>query len=99
MTCYDRGRRVWFETSPCVTVEGTVHDMFIYDRMTFYVLRYQAGDEPAFVVRRPGQFSWERPHNRELELLNKMVNISPVLAPDFTIDDYNEGKPWPRRSE
>ena len=65
MSGYDRGRRVWFETAPCVTVEGQVHDMFIYNRMTFYVLRYQAGDEPAFVVRQLGQFRWEGQMQRQ----------------------------------
>ena len=82
MSCYDRGRRVWFETAPCVTAEGQVHDIFTYDRLTFYVLRYQAGDEPAFVVRRPGQFSWDYP--REIDI------------PDFSIEDYNAGRPWPK---
>ena len=57
MDCYDRGRRVSFEIAPGVTVEGQVHDMFTYRRVTYYVLRYQAGDEVAFVVRRPGQFA------------------------------------------
>ena len=61
MACYDIGRRASFETAPCVTVEGQVHDMFTYHRVTYYVLRYQAGDEAAFVVRRPGQFKFGWP--------------------------------------
>jgi len=58
LPCYDLGRRVSFETAPSVIVEGQVYDMFTYDRMTYYMLRYQAGDEVAFVVRRLGQFSF-----------------------------------------
>ena len=53
---YDRGRRAYFYVSQHYEVEGSVHDMFNYDGVTYYVLRYEAGEEPAFVVRRIGQF-------------------------------------------
>lgn len=55
---------VRFDVAPAQTRDGVVYAQMAYDGQIFYILKYQAGYEAAFVMRLAEQFKVIRGHDR-----------------------------------